>query len=560
WIGPVAGAGVGLAVGVVLPPFGGATVLLGLAAGMLAAAVQPGLGRNEAPEVVDWLAVGLAAALAAATVEAAFGIGTVGPDTLLWGLAGLAAAATGPQSSEAMAEGAAPQRRHRGATRRGARQITVGWQPAAAAVGLAFGLVAALFVLGLLVTSAADRPADAIAVTLLMVVVSTAAGALAAALAGTSALGAAAAALVVVAAFAVVRASVLAVSGAPLLWAVAMWAAVAMALLAGFWLRTPGPVKAPARGARAWFYVVAAAAAVTVVQLVAVRRLQADIEFQMAMADSAAAVETDDAARFRDARSEFDRATKLRPREAFYYLKWGELYTRLGQAAAADPEAAAAAFGQAQEYAARAEAAEPLMPYHTFNRGHVQLVFAQQLSGGQQAAVARNAAVALQEAFDAVPSDPRIASELAMARLLSGDHKAARDLMNYVLTLTPDDPEAYLNLGRATEAGGDLDGARAAYELALAKEGPRPRLDTRLALGELARQQDDNVAARGWYEQAAEASPNSWFVQYNLGLLYRDTQDPQLAVSALSRALSLAPESERQRVQAVLDSLLRAAP
>jgi Flp pilus assembly protein TadD len=79
-------------------------------------------------------------------------------------------------------------------------------------------------------------------------------------------------------------------------------------------------------------------------------------------------------------------------------------------------------------------------------------------------------------------------------------------------------------------------------------------------LGDLERDRGQTGSALNYYKQAAELSPGNWAVLYNLGLLYKDAGETELAMDALMRSLQMAPDTEADRVQAAVDSLLPSNP
>jgi tetratricopeptide (TPR) repeat protein len=353
--------------------------------------------------------------------------------------------------------------------------------------------------------------------------------------------------------YALLRVFVLATTqDAAALYATTVWWLVAVALVATLGLRraSDGPAI---RWPHALVYPVAGAAAVAAIFGLAVRPVQADIYFSSALANFGAALQNDDPDQFQVAQGLYDQAVGYNAAEPLYPMQWGELYMGLGQESG-DMTALQAAFGRAQELLAAAERLDPQFPYYAYNRGHLQLVYAQMAPPEQQPTVAANAVVALKQAFDGAPSDVAIALELAQAQLLAGDTQAAKTMAEYVRSLDPQNPAPSLVIGRALASEGDIAGAQAAFEESL--KGGAGSVETYVALGELAREQQDLGAARNWYSQAAEVAPDNWMVFFNLGLLYRDTGQTQEALAPLSRALGLAPETEKARVQQALDNLL----
>jgi tetratricopeptide (TPR) repeat protein len=294
-----------------------------------------------------------------------------------------------------------------------------------------------------------------------------------------------------------------------------------------------------------------------------VRPVQADIYFQAAIANFEAArsvVDEQNLAfaqeRYAAAETLFDRSEALNPREDTYPLKRAEAYTLLGSMSP-DLQTAAHWFQRAQEKIGRARELDPLMPYHKFNHGHMQLVFAQMVDDAdQRAQFARDAETNLQAAFDAVPFDPHVANELALAKILQGDYITGVSVLEYVRdSLDAENALTWQLLSRAYAEVGMVDDASAAMERAMELGGAAP--EDLVALGDAARRNDDLATAVDYYERAVAAGATNWAVYFNLGLLYRDVGRTEDAVEALGAAAQLAPSAaELEQVQSAMQRVL----
>jgi tetratricopeptide (TPR) repeat protein len=555
-----AGAAVGAATWLVWPLLAGALTLLGLVGGLLVFLVWALLRRRDDATEVDLLALALLATGAGAVAEAAFGIQTGVTQVVFWALAGLLVAiALGPSppaTAAARATGRQPAVPRDRRSAAGETAITFTWSPGGAALGVVAGAMMSLLAYSFLIHGTARLPAT-LPVTLLLVAVTWLAAALAASDAGEGLSSALGVSLLTLLLYLALRALTLALSGdAAVLFAVtAMWL-LGVALLAGYWL-APRLTRAPFwSGPVGILYPLLALGAVTIAFLWGVQPVQADIYFQSALANFDAAIQADDTERFHAADGLFQRAVARNPREDLYHLLWGERYTRLGTAASGDVESAARAFQMAQQEVGRAEALDPRMPYHTFNRGHVQLLFAQMLPPGQREPVAANAAAALQQSFDQLPFDAQVADELALAKLLQGDATGAIALLEYSRdTLDSTNPTTTSLLGRAYSVAGRTEEAKAALEQAVQSGTANPQ--DLVMLGDIARQNGELGTAISLYEQAVQGGVRDWVVLYNLGLLYGDNGDIARGLEAMTAAQQLAPPTEAARVQEALDALLR---
>lgn len=562
----------GAAAWLVAPLYAGALTPMGMVAGLglflvLRLLARPAAADEAAAPIADRAVLGLAllAAGVAAVVEAAFGIQTVVTELVFWVLAGLVAA-LGAGDAGADAGPSRPAARGREAVPAAGddRTVTLAWSPGGAALGVATGAVLGVLTFALVIFGTTPLP-DTLPVLALLAGAALFAGLVAAADAGESRTAQLLTALFGFALYFVFRAVVLAFSlDASVLYAATVAWLAAAALLAGAWLRGAVARDRPAWvGPAGFLYPVLIVPLAAVVLEVAVRPVRADIYFQSASANFDAALRGDDAGLFDNAETLFARATALNDAEDNYYLLWGERFTQVG-AAAPDVAQAAQAFQRAQELVSKAEERDPLMPYHVFNRGHLQLVFAQKLEPGseQALAAAANAAVAMQQVFDRVPYDPLVADELALARLLEGKHDEAIRLLTYSRDALDDrNPLTYRLLGQAYDAAGRPAEAKAALEQALALGADMPVADRRallLSLGEIARASGDLDAAARHYEALMATGTGDWQVLFNLGLVYRDKRDYERAFAALSQVLQVAPQDAetRAQIQSALDDVI----
>jgi tetratricopeptide (TPR) repeat protein/O-antigen ligase len=545
--GPLVGAAAWLVPG--SSPFAGATTLLGLAVGLgiylLVALVRR--GADSETLAFDPLPGALLAIGVAVVVEAAFGIQTVVTQTVFWALAGLVVALTARGSTAAAAERALAA-----ANRATPGTVTLSWTPGAGALGVVAGALASALTYSYFIRGV-NQSSDILALAFTVILLTLAAGAALAADQDEPVSGFLLTAVPVWLVYFGLHWLAFQMTGdAAQVFAVTLWWFLALAILAGWWLRAKVPAKAAAvQPLAAGVYLVLAIAASTAVFVVAIRPIQASIYFQSAMANFGQALAAQDNAAGDAARILFDRAVTLRPDNDVYYAQWSEMYTRLATQLTGQP--ALTAFQQAENLIAHAEQLDPDMPYHTFNRGHLQLLAVESLPPEQRAAVATNAVVALEQAFNAVKaSDPQIANELALAKLLAGDTKGALNLLDLSLKLDPDKVETYALEGRALEAADRLDEAKAALETAMqrGKSGP----DVLIALGELSRKQNNLQQAADYYQQAVDTRQvRDWQVFFNLGLLYRDIGQFEKALQFLQVALSGAPQDQQAAVQQALD-------
>jgi len=579
-----AGTGLGASSWLAAPLYAGALTLLGLVAGLIvyfAWALVAGASRpSDAPadsqesstDATRRLALALLAVGAAAVVEAAFGIQTVVTQVVFWMLAGVVVAVgAGDRIAAAVSDRApagVPRQRSRRSREHAAEPepggVTITWSAGGAALGMVAGAVLGLIVNDF-VLYGTGLLADTLTVVVLLGLAALAAGWLVATDVGESRVAFLIVALIVFGLYVTLRvATWVAAQDASWVYAATVLWLVALVPVGGWWLRGAAAPNAPlGQGAVGILYPLLAIPAGVLVWVLAIQPVRADIYFQSAGANFDAAVKTDDATLFNVAEELFGRATRLNPREDVYYLLWGERYTRVGTAAA-DVTVAAPAFDKAQKMVAQAETLDPLMPYHTFNRGHLQLLFAQKLEAGSKQSIdaAANAAVALQQVFDKVPYDPQVANELALAKLVAGDSQGAIKLLEYSREqLDARNGQTYRLLGQAYYATDQTDKALEALQKAVAPGtslAKQERFQVQLMLAEIARERGDLDTAIDHYEQLLAGGAGDWRILFNLGLVYRDKGNFEKSLAALSQTLQAAPDdaSVRAQIQQALDSVL----
>lgn len=541
---------------------------------------------------VPWSAIGLLGAGAALVVESAFGIQTITTQVVAWILAGLVVAmSVASAGTSTVAEAARPaaasgaaglgRRLARGRASAGAA-LGSDAEPSGIRAGVGLGLVFGLAMGGAFYSHllyGVERTPDTVPVLLALVVSTWLAGLLAALDAGADPIAYALPSLGGAALWYLVQTlALLAARDVGVLYVVLLTWTMASVILAGAFLARPGPGPGPGRGPGGTpflsgpigiVYPLVAVGAVALVYGPVAARVRSDMYFRSATVNFDVALASDDEQRFQDAEAIFTRAVGLYPGDDRMYSAWSERYALLG-GLVPTVDQQQQAYTQAQAYITQAETLNPAMPYHTFNRGHVQLLFAEQLaSQGREedaATVAAESEVAIQTVFDVVPYDPAIANELALAKLLRGKVEEAVALLEYSRdSLDAENGQTYQLLSRAYTAAGRTEDSEAALQRSLQYADPSQQdPGALLQLGDMARREGDLMRAVTYYEQAVEQlGPRvDWAIMFNLGLLFRDTRQYNAAVQALQAAMTLAegdPQAQDQ-VQAALLEVLQDGP
>ncbi|MEO8082455.1 MAG: tetratricopeptide repeat protein [Ardenticatenales bacterium] len=593
------GALSGVAAALIAPAMAGPVAALGLAVGLGLYVLWAGW-RRLASRPVDGLALALLASGTAMVVEAAFGIETVVTQLIVWVLAGLVVARALGDVEEPVLAAATASRRSAprrtttdgGGTSAGTpardaagTEVRVGmrWSPGGAGLGLIGAIAMSVVTYDLLLPGVTTALRDTYPVLGLLLVMAFVAMLVAVVDAHESAGAYVLFALTATALWFFLRILIV-VAGQPsaadptavptsLLWVCLVLWLVFLVLGAGAFLRTTAPKSAPFwAGAAGITYPVLGIIAVSVMMLIGIRPVQGDLVYQAAYDNYQVALQGDNEPMFKVAETRFSRAVELQPRDDIMFLKWSELYAQLGQligqslSQPGQAENMATAFNTAQNLLGRAEAINPAMVYHVFNRGHVQLLAAQIMSTDPKLApnvenIAQNAELALQQAFDTLTYDPQVANELAMTKLLQPSKSAEGLALLEYSRDSLDDKNAvtYQLLAEAYRQAGDTAKADEAIQRA-SELGAADDPGVLLRLGDEARQAGDFMTARSKYEQAVKllGARVDWKILFNLGLLYRDSGDPQLATQALSDAMKLAPEDAQDTIQQALMDVLKA--
>jgi hypothetical protein len=134
----------------------------------------------------------------------------------------------------------------------------------------------------------------------------------------------------------------------------------------------------------------------------------------------------------------------------------------------------------------------------------------------------------------------------AIGRLIESGKLDEAEARLAVLGGRANDRHARLLMARLARERGDVDGARAILEEAIARDGEME--DARLELAALARAAGDGEAERKHYETFLRAEPDAPRVLNNLGLCLITLGDPDAAVPVLQRALAVTPTLQTVRV------------
>ncbi len=143
------------------------------------------------------------------------------------------------------------------------------------------------------------------------------------------------------------------------------------------------------------------------------------------------------------------------------------------------------------------------------------------------------------------PDLPEAWNNAGLVLILLGRPVDALPYLERALTLRPDYPEALTNRGRVRQAAGDLVGARADFDRAVAGSSGSVRASTLLKRAALRHANADAAGAREDLDAVLELRPEDAGAFLYRGNLRKEAGDLAGALTDLDRALELAPPDRR---------------
>jgi Flp pilus assembly protein TadD/peroxiredoxin len=146
---------------------------------------------------------------------------------------------------------------------------------------------------------------------------------------------------------------------------------------------------------------------------------------------------------------------------------------------------------------------------------------------------------AFQQVIAATPDDPEAYYNLGTLNLRRNHLPEARQFLEQTVKLRPNYPEAWNNLGMIAAQGGDADAAIQDFQQALQL---RPAYDIALLnLGNVYRRRKDFGKAEECLTHALELRPDDPDINYSVGMLHAQQNQLQAAAQYLQRAVQLRP-------------------
>ena len=140
------------------------------------------------------------------------------------------------------------------------------------------------------------------------------------------------------------------------------------------------------------------------------------------------------------------------------------------------------------------------------------------------------AAVCLDQLRELAPADFQWAYFKLLLQIASGDLEGAVAAAEEALAIRPDDPSTLIRLAELQVAAGDIDGAEAAYEAAI--EAYPESATARIGLGYIALERDDPATALQIFQEVAASQPEGSEANHHVGLAYRALGDADRAAEA----------------------------
>lgn len=276
----------------------------------------------------------------------------------------------------------------------------------------------------------------------------------------------------------------------------------------------------------------------------------------------------------------YERAIEYAPREDYYYLFLGKAYLELAQGLpdTTPADQREALFLRTEEVLVDAREINPLNTDHSANLARFYKSWAARLSMELTAAGSDSPEIvpltqkrqalleqSLDNYFTALtlsPNNPILWNELAQLYAIDlGDQVKSQEAITRSLEVDDEFEQTWMLIGDLRSSQGDLDGAIEAYKRSLVI---RDNCTVRRVVGTLLAQQSRWEEAVTTLEEATEACPADgelWEMYRVLAIAYanRGSQDgshSSLALEAAETSLAIAPEAQRDAIQALIDQLM----
>jgi tetratricopeptide (TPR) repeat protein len=270
----------------------------------------------------------------------------------------------------------------------------------------------------------------------------------------------------------------------------------------------------------------------------------------------------------------FEKALEYTPREDYYNLFLGKAYLELAQGLPEDftAEQRESVFYKTEQVLTHARGLNPLNTDHSANLARFYKSWAARimiessvegLTADQQDKLNEKYQDLLEKSLGEYktalilsPNNPMIWNELAQLYAIDfKDDIKFQETISKSLEVDVDFEQTWMLLGDMRSTNGDIDGAISAYERSLEITN---NCTVRRVIGTLHAQQSRWLEAAQTLEFAAEKCPNSkelWEMYRILAIAYANLGRGVEAVQMAQQSYVLAPESQKEVVQQLLDQL-----
>jgi cyclophilin family peptidyl-prolyl cis-trans isomerase/tetratricopeptide (TPR) repeat protein len=247
----------------------------------------------------------------------------------------------------------------------------------------------------------------------------------------------------------------------------------------------------------------------------------------------------------------YDKAIQIAENQDFYYLFLGRAL--MEKAKATKGQDREELLYQSEQSLLRAREIAPLNTDHSANLARLYRTWGELSKGDRRTDLLNQALDYYADATSLSPANAQLFNEWGQTYYALGEDDRALEMYEKSLSLDDAYLRTYLLLGEYHMNRGDYDEAVEAYERALKLRARS--VEALSGLGFVYTQLGDSDAALAAYERAAQLKPKNFNNRKNLAVLYQQLGHTEDAIREATIALDLAPESQRQAMEAFLAQL-----
>ncbi|MBN1661415.1 MAG: peptidylprolyl isomerase [Anaerolineae bacterium] len=249
----------------------------------------------------------------------------------------------------------------------------------------------------------------------------------------------------------------------------------------------------------------------------------------------------------------YEEATRVTPKEDFYYLFLGRAYMEQGRQG--DAQQRDAAFERSRDALLTARDIAPLNTDHSRNLSKLYLSWGTLANTEPERSqeLFDQALAYSQDAISLSPNTADVWNERAQIYIAMQDYEQAAATYEQSLALDDQYVKTHNNLAQMYIALKEWDRAEEIVERTVELQ-PKSGENYSL-LGYVRSKTGDLEGARQAYEKAVELRPNNYLDHKNLAIVYSQLGNQDQALSAARQALALAPDNEKPALEAFINQL-----